>query len=200
MAIETHPPSGVRLLKLRKAAGLTRKDIEIRHGIKSISLRGWETGLRTLQQHKAETLASVFQSYGINCTADWILHGKGIDPLEPAYQATDEANTFQEIAKFKSFYKNSIVIRAPDNCMEPWIKKDDYVGGVFVDPASEIFVDHVCIIQTREFGTQIRLVQKTQNRKLYNLISFSHQGELLDIEMEAVATILLLRKPLISEE
>jgi transcriptional regulator with XRE-family HTH domain len=195
-AKESIPPAALRLYKLRKAAGLSRDALQDRHGIRSPSLRGWETGLRTLKPHKAELFVSVFKNYGINCTADWILYGKGNDPLEARAQTTDEAYILQEIARFESFYKDSTVMEITDDCMAPWIRKGDYVGGIFIVPemAQECFTDQLCIVRTREFGTQIRLVQRTQKPKLYNLISFSHTGELMNVELEAVAVIIFMRR------
>lgn len=190
------PPAALRLYKLRKAAGLSRDALQDRHGIRSPSLRGWETGLRTLKPHKAELFVSIFKTYGINCTADWILYGKGNDPLTAHAQTTDEAYILQEIARFESFYKDSTVIEVTDDCMAPWIRKGDYVGGIFREPEAvqDCFADQVCIVRTREFGTQIRLVQKAQRPKLYNLLSFSHTGELMNVEIETVAVIIFLRR------
>ncbi|MBX9804824.1 MAG: helix-turn-helix domain-containing protein [Alphaproteobacteria bacterium] len=190
------PPSALRLYNLRKATGLSRDAIQDRHGIRSPSLRGWETGLRSIKPHKAELFVSIFKTYGINCTTDWILYGKGEDPLEARSQTTDEAYILQEIARFESFYKDSTVMEVTDNCMAPWIRKGDYVGGIFKEPerVQDCFVDQLCIVRTREFGTQIRLVQKTQKSKLYNLISFSHTGELMNVELEAVAVVIFMRR------
>lgn len=190
------PPVALRLLELRKAVGLSREDMQDRHGIRSASLRGWESGLRTLKPHKAESIVSIFKNYGINCTVDWILYGKGVDPLEACSQTTDEAYILQEVARFESFYKDSTVIEVTDDCMAPWIRKGDYVGGIFKETANtpNIFLDEVCIVRTREFGTQVRLVQKGKHQDHYNLISFSHTGELMNVKLEALAVIIFVRR------
>lgn len=184
-----------RLVNLRKAAGLTRKDIESRYGIKSPSLRSWEIGSRTLKKKNAEILASAFKEYGIDCSVDWLLEGKGPNPLETAAQSTEYAYVLKEKYRFESFYKNSVIISVDDDYMTPWIRKGDLVGGVFIEPKdAENFINQVCIVKTREFGTQIRLVQKTANKKLYDLISFSKKGEILNAEIEAAAVVIFFRR------
>jgi transcriptional regulator with XRE-family HTH domain len=184
-----------RLKKLRKATGLSRDELAFKHDIKSPSLRSWETGTRTLQKDKAELLASIFKNYGVVCTADWILRGKGEDPLEITSQTTEEAYIIKEIGRFEAYYKNSIVLEVADDYMAPWIRKGDFVGGVLIDPKDEkSFIDQICIVRPRDFGTQVRLIQKANNNKLYNLASFSNKGEILKIELEEVANILFLRR------
>lgn len=187
-----------RLTSLRNATGLTRKEIEIRYGIKSASLRSWEIGTRTLKKRTAEALASIFKKHGIICTADWILTGEGLDPLEASAQSTEEACILKEIYLFQSFYNDdSIVIQAQDHYMTPWIQKGDFVGGVFINQEdTEKFADQVCIVKTCDFGTQIRLVQKTESDKLFNLVSFSSKGNILNVELEAVAVVIFFRRQL----
>lgn len=197
---ETGSPQAIaqRLTNLRNATGLTRKEVETRYGIKSASLRSWEIGARTVKKHIAETLASVFKKHGIICTADWILKGEGLDPLGESAQSTEEACILREIYLFESFYNgNAIVIQAEDHYMTPWIQKGDFVGGVFINQEHIAnFVDQVCIVKTCDFGTKIRLIQKTENDKLFNLVSFTNQGNILNIELEAVAIVIFLRKRL----
>lgn len=184
-----------RLTNLRTAAGLTRKEIEDRHGIRSPSLRSWEMGSRTLKQANAEILSSIFKNYGIICTADWLLKGEGPDPLERAAQSSEEAHILKEIYRFESFYPNSTVLPITDDYMGPWVRKGDHVGGVWQNqPAEETFLDQVCMVKTREFGTQVRLVKKGNDDQLYNLISFSGKGDLLNVALDEVAVVIFLRR------
>jgi len=185
-----------RLTSLRNATGLTRKDVEEKYGIKSASLRSWEIGNRSLSRSTAETLASIFQKHRIFCTADWILKGEGCNPLEITARSTEEACILTEIQLFESVYKDgSVVIRVEDHCMAPWIQKGDFVGGVFINQEDTAnFSGQVCIVKTCEFGTQIRLVQKTENDKLFNLVSFSNKGNILNVGLETVAVVVFLRR------
>jgi transcriptional regulator with XRE-family HTH domain len=187
-----------RLTNLRNASGLTRKEVETRYGIKSASLRSWEIGNRTVKKRTAEILAAIFKKHGIICTADWILKGEGLDPLETSAQSTEEACILRQIYLFESFYDDgSIVIQAEDNYMAPWIQKGDFVGGVFINQGdSANFVDQVCIVKTCDFGMQMRLINKTENDKLFNLVSFSNKGNILNVELEAVAVVLFHRRRL----
>lgn len=183
-----------RLVRLRKTAGLTRKEIEIKYGIKNPSLRSWEIGTRTLKRRNAETLASIFKNHGINCTVEWLLEGNGTDPLEVASQATEEAYILKEIYRFESFHKDSTVLCVSDDYMAPWLRKGDFVGGVFKKQLNqESFVGRICIVKTREFGTQIRLVKEGENKQHYNLISFSGKGDILNAKIEAAAVIIFFR-------
>ena len=73
-----------RLKVLRNAIGLTRKEMEANHNVKSTSLISWEKSHRIPKKDKVELLVSIFKNYGISCTADWILNGNGSNPLEQA--------------------------------------------------------------------------------------------------------------------
>ena len=184
-----------RLKVLRNAIGLTRKEMEANHNVKSASLISWEKSHRIPKKDKVELLVSIFKNYGISCTADWILNGNGSNPLEQAAKNPEETYLLQEISRFQSFYKDSLVIEVEDQSMSPWINTGDFVGGVFVDPKEEkIFINQISIVKIRGFGTQIRLVKKSSNDQLYNLTSFSNKGDILNVELEAVARIVFLRK------
>lgn len=193
-ALESPEAIAQRLINLRNAAGLSREDVA-KHGIKSPSLRSWEMGHRTIKWRTAEALAAVFNKHGVVCTAEWILRGEGRDPIAIASQFTDEAYILKEIYRFESTYANSIVAQVEDHCMSPWLNKGDFVGGIFLDfEDKEKFVNQVCIVRTKEFGTQIRNVQQTNDAHLYNLVSYSNRGNILNVELEAVAMIVFVRR------
>ena len=63
MLTDTRPKGTVaeRLKTLRAAVGLTRKEIEVNHTIKSQSLISWEKGHRIPKKDKAELLAAMFK-------------------------------------------------------------------------------------------------------------------------------------------
>jgi len=184
-----------RLKLLRSATGLTRKAVEASHDIKVPSLISWEKGHRIPKKDKAVRLASFFRDYGIPCTVEWILEGKGPDPLEEAARNPQESYLLTEVHRFRSFHADSLVVEAEDASMSPWINKGDFVGGLLVDlKKEEAFAGEVCIVQARDFGTRIRLVQKSGAGALYNLVSFSGKGDIVNVELEAVARVVFLRK------
>jgi len=185
----------IRIKTLRKAVGLSRLELEVNHNVKSPSLVCWENGQRIPKRDKAELLASIFKNYGIPCTVDWILKGKGPDPIEEAAKNPEDAYLLKEVYRFQSFYKDSLVIQAEDHHMAPWVNKGDFVGGIFVDQKEwERFIGQPCIVKVRDLEPQIRLIQKSTLDGSYNLISFSKKGDILNVELETIARIVFLRK------
>src|SRR5690606_13334527 len=72
-----------RPILLRRMSGLTRAEIDQKHGIPQSSLRGWETpqpARNGLTEKAAYKLVSAFQAEGIICTPEWLLHGSGPAP------------------------------------------------------------------------------------------------------------------------
>jgi transcriptional regulator with XRE-family HTH domain len=144
---------GERLVNLRQAAGIGRDKLAEHCKISSPTLRSWEIGARTLQPTTAAVLASAFQSYGLLCTADWILKEEGLDPLSKEALNSEEAYIAKEKYRFESFYGNAKIIQIKDSSMSPWIKEGDFVGGVFSKPAeARNFAGQVCIAETSQVG------------------------------------------------
>ena len=183
-----------RLRSLRAEIGLTRKEVERHHKINMQSLISWEKGHRIPKKDKAQLLAAVFNNYGIPCTVEWILDGDGKNPIDVAAQNPEESYLLQEIYRFQEFHKDSLILEVKDQNMAPWIRKGDFVGGVLIDlKETDKFVGQVCIAKTQDFGTLIRLVEKTKDGA-YDLVSFSKRGNISNVELESVARIVFLRR------
>ena len=186
---------GERLVNLRHAAGIGRDTLADHCKIRSPTLRSWEIGARTLQPTSATLLAAAFQNYGLLCTSDWILKEEGINPLTKEAQNSEAAYIAKEKYRFESFHENSKIIRVADNHMSPFVKMGDLVGGIFLKPLETVsFVGEVCIAETSQFGTAVRLVEKNETDGLYNLHSFSGKDNMLGVKLEAVAIVIFMRR------
>jgi transcriptional regulator with XRE-family HTH domain len=186
---------GERLVNLRQAAGIGRDKLAEHCKISSPTLRSWEIGARTLQPATAAVLASAFQNYGLLCTADWILKEEGLNPLSEEALNSEEAYIAKEKYRFESFHANAKIIQVKDNSMSPWIKEGDFVGGIFSKPTEATnFVGEVCIVETSQFGIQVRLVERSKTDGLYNLLSFSGKENIQGVELNSVAPIIFLRR------
>jgi transcriptional regulator with XRE-family HTH domain len=186
---------GERLVNLRQAAGIGRDKLAEQCKISGSTLRSWEIGARTLQPATATVLASAFQNYGLLCTASWILKEEGLNPLTKEAQNSEEAYICKEKYRFESFHENAKIIQVKDNGMSPWIKKGDFVGGIFSKPVEALnFVGEVCIVETSQFGMQVRLVEGNKTDGLYNLLSPSGKDNIQGVKLITVATIIFMRR------
>jgi transcriptional regulator with XRE-family HTH domain len=186
---------GQRLKALRLATGLSRKAITDQYDIKGPTLVSWEAEKRGLKIENALILVKIYRDYGIDCTIDWLMKGKGINPLENAGQTPEKTFVLREIGRFKAFFPDAVVLELDDDYMAPWICKGDYVGGVYnKDLTDESFVNKPCIVKTHDFGVQARLVELTKDAGFYNLTSYSRKGNISSVKLEAVAPIVFVRK------
>lgn len=73
---------GLRITELRLKTHLTRRMFALRHGFSPGTLQNWECGrYQGLSMAAAESLITAFKREGIQCSLEWLLHGKGQQPI-----------------------------------------------------------------------------------------------------------------------
>lgn len=72
---------GLRITELRQKTHLTRRMFALRHNFSPGTLQNWECGrYQGLSMGAAESLLAAFKREGIQCSLEWLLHGKGQEP------------------------------------------------------------------------------------------------------------------------
>ncbi|HAU0227414.1 TPA: helix-turn-helix transcriptional regulator [Legionella pneumophila] len=172
---------GQRIKRARMLAGLSRRDLEEKHGVSIHTLQSWELGRNPLNQAKAANLVEILHQYDVSCSIDWLLEGRGKGPsvienefknfpfLEEAVGgllATEQAIQ-KEIDFFKSNNPNAVVIMVSDDAMEPEYMPGDFIGGIkFIDRDKKgECVGHDCIVETTD-GMFFRRLIKSEDKHL----------------------------------
>lgn len=172
---------GQRIKRARLLAGLSRKDLEEKHGISMHTLQSWELGRNPLNKAKAANLVEILHQYDVGCSISWLLEGTGKGPsvIQNEFQnypflADTLANLIaseqaiqKEIDFFKTNNPNAVVILVSDDAMEPEYKTGDFVGGVkFINQdKTDECVGYDCIVETTD-GIFFRRLIKSEDKCL----------------------------------
>lgn len=172
---------GQRIKRARMLAGLSRKDLDEKHGISIHTLQSWELGRNPINRPKASNLVEILHQYDVSCSVDWLLEGTGkgpsvIDNEFKNYPMLDESlgsliASEQTIQKEVDFFKmnnpNAVVIMVSDDAMEPEYKSGDLVGGIkyINQEIKDECVGHDCIVETEE-GIFFRRLIKSEDKFL----------------------------------
>lgn len=185
--------TGRRIKMARTLAGISRKDLEEKHGISIHTLQSWELGRNPLTEKTAAKLIDIFHSTGVSCSKKWLLEGVGkspslLDSEFVPYPSGDkdiapllakEGAIQKEVDFFKTHNPNAVVIMVSDETMSPRYMQGDFVGGIQYHTAQEIndCLGHDCIIETSE-GTFFRRFM--QRKSGYALVSLNPQTTIDD--------------------
>lgn len=184
--------TGQRLYYLRRRCRLTRKEIENNFKISANSLKTWEDDSRRIKKENLNKLLEIYKSYGVVSSEEWVL---GLDdqfiPFDLNKEVGEDSYILKEMKSFEAFYAHSRVVQVTDDYMHPWISKGDYAGGIKVDST---FINKPCIVETKDFGTLVRIIEVGEKKGLYNLLSLTNVANLFNVPVDNVYTIIWLRK------
>ena len=172
---------GQRIKRARMLAGLSRKDLEEKHGISIHTLQSWELGRNPLNHAKAANLVEILHQYDVSCSIDWLLGGSGKGPSVitndfknfPFLDETvgnliaSEQAIQKEIDFFKTNNPNAVVMMVSDDAMQPEYQSGDFIGGIkCIDrDKRNTCVGYDCIVETTE-GTFFRRLIKSEDKYL----------------------------------
>ncbi|HEX4045704.1 MAG TPA: helix-turn-helix transcriptional regulator [Gammaproteobacteria bacterium] len=206
---------GKRIKYVMKALRYSSREFEKKYGIKASTLRGWERGAQTgLTADGALKLIAAFQNEGINCTLDWLLYGKGPNPISqiigivpelltfPLQVMTSTPNTItQELRLFHQLHPGAVDSIINDDGMEPCFYKGDYVAGLryFENDMNKLLGSN-CIAQLQTGQTLVRQLQSSEKNGYYTLTCINpntseQESVLKDIQLFSVAYIIWIRRP-----
>ena len=146
----------------------------------------------------------------IGCSIEYLL-GVSNDPPKIIYRksnvdfqeiANDTFELQQEAICFKK-NKNSVLIRATDDALEPLISLSDYVGGIMLQTNYNEHLDRLCIINYNSILgdglTSTRLLkpgftEEKFNLIAYNMISKLSEPNIYNVSLNWIAPVIWIRK------
>lgn len=204
----TLSPKEVRGQRIRQL--LTKLDMSMtrfakKHGIKPATLGSWEQGNHGgLTPKGALTLAEAFQREGLtNVTFDWLLHGKGFNPLQPISHSQNTASRMeiiiQELQLFHQLNPNAVDAIIPDNSLEPCFSQNDLVAGMrqFGKEIEEL-LGATCIVQLIDGQVLVRQLNPGDKAEQYTLTcgnTKSNESMLKNVTLFSAARVIWHRRP-----
>ena len=204
---------GHRIRLIRNAIRYSTRKFEANHGVNASTIKNWESGRGGgLTADGALKLIDAFRKEGIDCTLEWLLYGKGVDPISSrqnkvnlessiytAEAATPESAIVQELRLFHQLNPGAIDTIVSDDAMLPLLTPGDYVAGIrcFDDEISEL-VGLYCIVQLQAGPVVVRQLMPGVSADQYRLLANNPNNNDYadqDIKLFSAAKILWIRKP-----
>jgi transcriptional regulator with XRE-family HTH domain len=183
---------GERLHYLRKQCRMSRKDIEKNFGISINSLKTWEDNSRRIKQASAKKLVEIYKKHGVYATEEWIFDkNESPFPINIENEICEDSYLLKEVANFENFYEKSRVIRVTDDYMSPLMNKGDYVGGI---SNKTDFLNKICIVGTKDFGTIVRIIEPGDRKEIFNLKSLSNAANIINVSVDEIYIVTFLRR------
>lgn len=134
---------GKRIRMARVLSGLSRQEFQDTLGVSTSTLNAWENGRICLTEKGAIRISKALSTINISCSYTWLLDEIGEAPraldskkLNIQSEEYSECNDIlDEITFFLSRNDNSICVRLNDDKMNPFYKKNDFIGGIIVNSA-----------------------------------------------------------------
>jgi transcriptional regulator with XRE-family HTH domain len=181
---ESAKARGERLKSLRESLKLSRQKFADKHCIPKGTMQNWEDGrFNGLSESGAKKVLEALETEGIHCSLEWLMYGTGQPPALPQSilektrawitepDLSQEQIIRQELLLFHQLNKGSIDAIVPDNKLSPALLAGDLVAGkrYFEDDIVKA-VGSVCIVQTSEGETLVRLVREGKKTGCFDLL------------------------------
>jgi hypothetical protein len=196
-----------RIRHLRKTVlKLSRKEFCQKHNIAEPTLRNWEE-LRYggLTEKSVTDLVAAFQAEGIDCDTNWLLYGKGHDPLLRSWLDTslksDEALLAEELKLFYQLHRNVVDTIINDDGLTPCYQLGYRVAGErFFNQDISKATGLPSIVQTQAGKIFTRLVKPGTISEHYTLVCTNPHTAVSEPIMENIklfsaAPIIWCRRP-----
>ncbi len=116
-----------RLHTIYKLARLKKKDFAQLLGLSARTLNLWESGKFPLSRKNASLIAAALEKIGIVCSEEWLLSGKGREPLSKQLNSTENLtidsdvnySTIALISFFERFYPDILSCVIEDYRYDP---------------------------------------------------------------------------------
>jgi hypothetical protein len=166
---------GERIRILRKLSNTNVDYICRIAGVNYHTWYRWEGG-QFITYKAIRYVKYAFIQLGISCEDEWIISGKGPDPLNlkkytlnDFKNPTDSIKIYYEIKDFKSNYPESIIIMNISSSVSPDFEVGDYVGGIVI-PQKNInkYNGNYCIVDIHNENRCIRKFQYIEKKYVFS--------------------------------
>ncbi len=190
---------------------LTRAEMAKKfRGVTEASLQNWEYAQYVgLSERGAILISNGCETFGINCSVEWLMHGIGEPPgelltkkkkiteISSSEAESEEAKIIKELKFFYSLNPDSIDTIVNDNTMNPCFYLGDHVAGkrYFNEEISKA-LDKPSIIQLKTGELLVRVLKK-ESDDTYLAINTIKKGagkKLEKTQILSVAPILWIRR------
>ena len=202
---------GRRIRYLREALRFSRPTFAEKYSFSPRTLENWEEprgeGITAVG---AKKLIEAFKGEGLRVTVEWLLNGKGTDPIIGYEESTnlfrsqpdnfsDPAIIAKELDLIHKLHSNIIDTIVVDDAMAPFLTPGDYVAGRRLSgSAMEKAIGLLCIAQTSN-GMLVRIIERGIDNSCYTLRCLNPHTTvpnpiLENISLISVAPIIWTRK------
>jgi transcriptional regulator with XRE-family HTH domain len=204
--------SGERLRAIRAYCSPSRNHFCQLTGMSESTLKAWENDVAQLTKKGANSLVEIFSSFGLFCTANWLLDGEEPSPLRPfegsaSNTMSEEKFIEKEFDRLSQYYSDKLLLhKVPDQYMAPFFKQGDIVAGVLVSPTDlPYYWDEVILAETVNSPPLLRRVLRGSQPGLVTLVTLNIPGHQVqqrmeDITIKASYRIIWHRSPVHSQQ
>lgn len=208
-----------RLKRIRHLSNLSRKDLCKDNDLNANTLKGWEIGrYGGLTVKGSEKVLERVADEGVCCTPEWLLFEIGKGPTVigdytkmkemkalaainlPRVFSNEEQQIAEEMALFRSHYKNTLDIIVDDDGMLPFYRIGDRLAGVpvFEKNIATLIEEH-CIVVTEGGETFLRKIRQGSKDDTFNLTCINTETSvnepiLYDVKLVAAAAVIFQRR------
>lgn len=172
-----------RLKRMRRLTFLSRKEFAKKHTFSPGTLQNWETArFGGLTEKGARLILKAFKQEGIFCSYEWLMLGVGDGPVfAKSSMKNMQNNTFvqypqgvgvaQELKFFMQMHPGAVSIQLPDDSLEPYMSKGDWLCGVSCNIARrDEILGKLCILELKDGRMVVRYVKEITHD---GLVSFA---------------------------
>lgn len=203
----------------KKVLNQSRSTFAKRHKIPVGSIQNWEDiRFGGLTEQGAFRLIKAFRDEGIECNLDWLLYGRGNEPVIHTLVGTvpidgasglsftredtpDDVALIEELKVFYKFHQNAVDAKIIEDALAPCYLVGQHVAGeklfnIDINKA----IGMACIIQTQDGQQFIRQLEEGTNKGCYNLIATNPtttapEPIIANVKLFSAAPIIWIRKP-----
>lgn len=206
-------PSEIAIERAKRIRHLRDKVLKVsrevfckKHNLSTATLRNWEE-LRYggVTENSVAKLVAAFQVEGINCDSNWLLYGKGQDPILQSWlgtpHRTDEALLAEELQLFYQLHRNVVDAIISDDALFPCFISGFRVAGerLFHQDISKA-IGLPSIVQTHAGQIYTRLIRQSSIPEHYTLVCINphttvSEPILENIKLFSAAPIIWSRRP-----
>lgn len=169
-----------RLKKLRNLANLSRQEICANSILNFNTYKGWEIArYGGLPQDGALKVIHRIAIFGVICTLDWLLHGKGDAPYLTTYLSAQNNQhapllpkdiVLREYHLYQSYNSQACLLEILDDGITPQYNAGDFVAGIKQTENLHLFLNKICIVKIKNGPMLLRYLKEDISLNGYRLM------------------------------